>query len=169
MKTQLKYLSVLAAALAVVFSTAGVSMAFNAPGEMANCREIDSGLSFECDPVSNLAVVNSSVIPVTGFGLASFSTSLRSINDLAFGLDDLALSDFALTLPVVPVLGLSDFAISSSGLENLSLSDFAISAIGLDSISLSDFAITVQDSLIQEDNLFLMDDFYSGGQYGSGY
>ena len=85
MKTQLKVLSVLAAALAVVFSTFSVSMAFNAPGEMANCREIDSGLSFECDPVSNLAVVNSSVIPVTGFAFPSFTTSLREINDLAFG------------------------------------------------------------------------------------
>ncbi len=169
MNTQLKVISILAAALAVVFSTFGVSMAFNAPGEMVNCREIDSGLSFECEPVSNLAVVNSSVIPDTGFAFPSFTTSLREINELAFN-SDISLSDFALTLPFVPVLSLSDFAISAIGLENLSLSDFAISAIGLDNISLSDFAITLQDSLIQDDNLFLMDDFYFGGQYyGTGY
>ena len=86
MKTQFKVLSVLAAALAVVFSTAGVSMAFSTPGEMANCRAIDSGLSFECDPVSNLAVVNSGVIPVTGLGLAFCTTSLRSINDIVSGM-----------------------------------------------------------------------------------
>ena len=94
------------------------------------------------------------------------ATSLRAINEVALGASGLSLSDFALTLPVVPVLSLSDFAISASGLENLSLSDFAISAIGLESISLSDFAITLQDSLIQDDDLFLMDDFYFGGQYG---
>jgi len=147
MKTQLKVLSVLAAALAVVFSTASVSMAFSTPGELANCRKIDSGLSFVCDPVSNLTVVNSSVIPVTGIGLPSSTTSLRSINDPAFATDDLSLSDSALALSAAPAtngLSLSDFALTlPEGVPVLTLSDFAISAIGLDNFSLSDFALTL--------------------------
>ena len=116
MKTQFKVLSVVAAALAVVFSTAGVSMAFSAPGEMANCRAIDGGLSFECDPVSNLAVVNSGVIPVSGISSPSFTTSLRGINDIEsampatslrainendFGAADLSLNDNAISIPDV--------------------------------------------------------------------
>jgi hypothetical protein len=67
----------LAAALAVVFSTAGVSIAFSAPGVLANCHTFESGLSFQCDPVTSLQVVNTSsqIIPVTGFVPAAFVTS----------------------------------------------------------------------------------------------
>jgi hypothetical protein len=154
MKIQLKILSILAAALAVVFSVTGVTMAFSAPSAMANCREIDSGLSFECDPVSNLAVVNNGIIPVSGLGLPSFTTNLRSINDLTFS-DDLSLSDFAMTMPFVPILSLSDYAIAHPPVpvtslrnindltfsDDLSLSDFAMTMPFVPILSLSDFAI----------------------------
>jgi hypothetical protein len=109
MKTQLKVLSVIAAALAVVFSTAGVSIAFSAPGVLANCHTIESGLTFECDPVSNLAVVNSEgVIPVTGFALASPATSLRAVNDFvqsALATSLRGINDMGLAIPAAFFFG----------------------------------------------------------------
>jgi len=157
MKTQLKVLSLLAAALAVVFSTAGVPMDFSAPGEMMNCRSIDSGLSFECDPVSNLVVVNSGVIPVTGLGLPSFTTSLRRVNDFTPSATELILADFVGNPSVVAtsLRGVNDFTPSAT---ELILADFvanpsvvATSLRGVNSVaatvplqSLNDAALTLQ-------------------------
>ena len=126
MKTQFKVLSVLAAALAVVFSTAGVSMSFNAPGEMANCRAIDSGLSFECDPVSNLAVVNSGVIPVTGLGLPSFTTSLRAINNFVPSMPATSLRGINIIVSSMPATNLRAINEITFGASDLSLSDASL-------------------------------------------
>jgi len=144
MKTQLKVLSILAAALAVVFFSASISQAFNAPDEMSYCRMVDNGLSFECDPVSNLVVVNNSVIPVTGLGFSSFTTSLRSINDLGFDRDVLSLSDFALANPPAPTTSLRAVNEVALFAPDLSLSDFAISAADLNNFSLSDAALALE-------------------------
>jgi hypothetical protein len=122
MKTQFKVISLLAAAIAVVFSVAGVSMAFSAPDEMANCRSINSGLSFECDPVSNLVVVNSGVIPVTGFGLPTFTTSLHSFNDIVLSMPATSLrgiNEIVSRMPATSLRAINEIALDLQTKESM--------------------------------------------------
>jgi hypothetical protein len=129
MKNQLKILSVMAIALALVFSSAGVSSAFSTPDLSADCHKIESGLGLACDPVTSLRIVNSTsqIIPVTGSFPAGLATSLRGINDLALSEDDLSLSDFGISVksPVATSLrGLNVVALSAPATSLRAINDF---------------------------------------------
>jgi len=98
-------------------------------------------------------VVNSAVIPVTGLGLPSFTTSLRGVNKFTPSETELILADFIANPSVVAtsLRGINEIALSATDLNQ------------------SDVTTLQQNSDENMKELPLMEDYYPGFMYGGGY